>query len=87
MQQCLTSVRWLVLEHVPRGGGGETSNISLLFGHVLLSQKIVLNDIFAKLMNQRQKELIFIVVGYPQVFGELNYPLSDNLFIVFDVLL
>jgi len=50
----------LVLEHVSLAGK-KASDISLLFGQLLLSWKIILNDISAKSVNQRQKQLISVV--------------------------
>lgn len=61
-------------------GKEKSLDISLLFGHLLLSQKIALNDISSKLVKQRQKQLISVVMSYPHVFVELNYAFSVNSF-------
>ena len=79
MQQCLNFCTMVGLRTC-FFGGKKASDISLLFDQLLLSQKVILNDISAKLVNQRQEQLISIVVGHLQVFVELNYPLSNNLF-------
>lgn len=60
------------------GGRKESLDISSLFAQLLPSQKIVLNDISAKLVTQRQKQFLSIVIGYLKCL--LNYAFSVNPF-------
>lgn len=60
--------------------GKKSFRHQLAFWSVVAFLEVILNDISAKLVNQRQEQLISIVVGHLQVFVELNYPLLNNLF-------
>lgn len=55
MQQCLTCVHAALRTCFFRGE--KASNISLRFGQLLLSRQIILDDISAKWVNQRQGSL------------------------------
>ena len=62
MQQCLTCVCVGPKKYFFRGKKASV----LLFGHLLLSQQIVLNDISAKLVNQRQGSLFPLLLVTPK---------------------
>lgn len=79
MQQCLTSVQWLVLEHVSWGGETQkTSDISLPKRSVDAFSESCPECFFCEISESKTKQLISVVVGYPQVFVELNYLLSNH---------